>query len=98
MIGRIHPDVLLHSLVHAFRLSVRFRVMTGGEVQLHVEEFSERPEEGRDKLGAPVAGDMAGDSVLGEDVNEEEPGEFRRVDMSVARYKNDLFGCAINND
>ena len=54
----VNPDVLFQCLVSAFGLSVAFRMVTGGEVKLHIESFSERPEEMRDELHSVVGGDV----------------------------------------
>ena len=45
LVVAVNSDVLFQCLVGAFSLSVAFRMITGGEVKLHVESFSERPEE-----------------------------------------------------
>ena len=46
-------------------------MVTGSEVKLRVQCFSERPEKSRDELGAMVRGDMLGNAVLREHVHHE---------------------------
>ena len=58
LIIAVNLDVLFQCLISAFSLSVAFRMVTGGEVKLHIESFSERPEEMRDELRSVVGGDM----------------------------------------
>ena len=43
LVVAVNLDVLFQCLVSAFSLSVTFRMVTGGEVKLHIESFSERP-------------------------------------------------------
>ena len=54
--------------------SVAFGVVAGGEVESHVERFSEGAEEVRNELRAMVGGDVRWNSVLREDVEDEELG------------------------
>ena len=58
LVVAVNPDVLFQCLISAFGLSVTFRMVTGGEVKLHIESFSERPEEMPDKLRSAVGGDV----------------------------------------
>ena len=41
MVIAVDLEVSFQSLVRAFGLSVALRVVTGGEVQFHVQDFSE---------------------------------------------------------
>jgi len=59
-------------LVSALGLSVAFRVVARGEVESHVEHFSEGAEEVGYELRATVGGDVRRNSVLREDVEDEE--------------------------
>ena len=59
-------EVLFEGLVSSFGLAIGLRVVSGGEVELHVEERAERPEELRRKFGTTVAGYMERDTVFGE--------------------------------
>ena len=45
LVVAVNLDVLFQCLISVFGLSVAFRMVTGGEVKLHIESFSERPEE-----------------------------------------------------
>ena len=47
-------------------------MITRSEMQLHVQSDSERVEEMRDEFGSAVGSDMVWNSVLGEDVKNEE--------------------------
>ena len=58
LIVAVNSDVLFQCLICAFSLSITFRVVSGGEMKLHIESFSERPEEVRDKLCAAIGGDV----------------------------------------
>ena len=66
--------MLLQSLVSTFSLSIPLRVVTRGEMEFHVQNFSKQTEEGQDKLQALVGGDMWGDTMLGEDMEDEQFG------------------------
>ena len=57
-------------------------MISGSEVKLHVQCFSERLEKSRDELGTMVGSDMFGDAVLGEHVHYEQ--------------SNKVFGSAMN--
>jgi hypothetical protein len=67
-------------------------------VHFHTEEFSQRPEESRDEFLAPVAGDVTRNTVFGEDVNKEKPGETSQGNMNVTGDKDNLLGGTITND
>lgn len=54
LIGAINADVLLEGLIGTFRLSVGFGMVTGGEMEFHIDGLSEGLEELGDKLGATV--------------------------------------------
>ena len=45
LVVAVNSDVLFQCLICVFGLSITFRVVSGGEMKLHVESFSERPEE-----------------------------------------------------
>lgn len=72
LVVAIYADVLLQGLVSALGLSVAFGVVAGGEVKSHVECFSEGAEEVGYELRATVGGDVRRNSVLREDVEDEE--------------------------
>ena len=58
LIIAVNLDVLFQCLISAFGLSVAFRMVTGGEVKLHIKSFSERSEEMQDELRSAVGGDV----------------------------------------
>ena len=66
-----YSEVLLKGLVESFSLSVSFRVIAQGEVNLHIQRFSEGMEKVGDKLGSAVTSNMRRDSVFGEYVDNE---------------------------
>ena len=39
LVVAVHSEVLLQGLIHLFSLTVTFGVITGGEVELHVQGF-----------------------------------------------------------
>src|ERR1700736_4463287 len=45
LVVAVNAEVLFQGLVGAFGLSVAFWVVSGSETKLHIESFSERPEE-----------------------------------------------------
>ena len=45
LVVAVDSDVLFQSLISSFGLSITFRMITGGEVKLHVESETERSEE-----------------------------------------------------
>ena len=53
-----YSEVLLKSLVESFSLSISFRVVARGEVNLHIQHLSEGLEEAGDKLGSAVTCNM----------------------------------------
>ena len=68
LVVAVGAEILFQSLVRAFGLTIAFGVISGGEDEAHVQDFSERVEEVGDKLGDLVGG---WNSMLGEDVEEE---------------------------
>ena len=72
LIVAVDLDVLFQGLVSALGLTVTFRMVPRGKVQLHVQGRAKRSEEVRDELRTPIASYMGWDSVLQEDVDDEE--------------------------
>ena len=70
-----YPEVLFQGLIGPFRLAVTLGMVSGREVQLHVQCFTEGVEETGYEFGAAVGGDMFGDSVFGEHVHNEQHGK-----------------------
>ena len=87
LIVAVNSEVLLESLVSTFRLSVGFWVVSGGEVQVHTESLAQSAEESRDELRATIGGDMRRSSMLGEDMEDEESSQLRRVNGVMGRMK-----------
>ena len=73
-------------------------MITGSEMQLHVQSNSERAEEMRNEFGSAVGSDVAWNSMLGEDVKNKELCNLLRHDHVVSRNEESLLGEMINND
>ena len=73
-------------------------MITGSEMQFHVQSDSERVEEMGNKFGSAVASDVAWNSVLGEDMNNEELCKLVRCNRVVSQNEKSLLGEMINND
>ncbi|EPS93899.1 hypothetical protein FOMPIDRAFT_1135288 [Fomitopsis schrenkii] len=69
-------------------------MITRSEVKAHVQGLSEGSEEVGHKLGAPVRRD----SVLGEDMEYKQLGEFRSGECIVCRDEDTLLGDAVHYD
>ena len=67
----IDSEVLFQSLISLFRLSITFRMVSGSEVKFHVQCGSEGLEEVGNEFRAAVGSDMAGDTMLGKDMENE---------------------------
>ena len=67
-------------------------------MQLHVQSDSKGPEEMGDKLGSMVRSNVAWNSVLGEDVKNEELCKLLRHDCIMSQNEGSLLGETINND
>ena len=74
LVVTVNLEVLFESLVSMLGLAVAFGVVTRGEVSLHVKCLTECPEEGGHELRATVRCDMGGNSMFGEDMDDEEFG------------------------
>ena len=66
-----YSEVLLEGLIESFSLSVSFQVIARGEVNLHIQRFSEGAEKAGNKLGSAVTSNMRRDSMFGEYVDNE---------------------------
>jgi hypothetical protein len=71
LVTAIHAEILFKGLVETFGLSVSFWVVTGGVVNLHVQGLAQKMEEVKDEFGALITGDMCGNSMFGEDMDDE---------------------------
>jgi hypothetical protein len=65
-------------------------MVSGCEVELHVEKLAKGTEETGHKLRSAIAGGMGRYSVLGEDVNNKEKGKVSSRDSVNCRYKDPL--------
>ena len=72
LVVAVDPKVLLECLVGTLGLTISLGVITGGEMQAHVQSFTKRSEEVGYKLRALIGGDVGGDSMFGEDMEEEQ--------------------------
>jgi hypothetical protein len=71
LVTAIHVEILFEGLVETFGLSISFQVVAEGVVNLHVQGLAQTTEEVRDEFRAPITGDMCGNSVFGEDMDDE---------------------------
>ena len=92
MIVGENPDVLFQGLVDMFCLSVAFWVVTGSEMEFHVQGFSERSKEVRDKLGPVIRCNMGRNTVFGKYMDNEELGQLSGSDGVVCGDENALLG------
>src|SRR5882724_6870497 len=77
LVVTIDSEVLFQSLISSFGLSITFGVISRSEVKLHVQRSSEGPEEVGYEFCTTIGGDMARDTVLGEDMENEELCKLR---------------------
>ena len=98
LIVAINSEVLLQCLVRAFCLSISFGVMSGREMKLHVQGFSQGSEEVRNELGTTIGSDVGRYSMLGKHVKDEELGELSGGDGVVRRNKYRLFRKTVDDD
>ena len=73
-------------------------MITGSEMQFHIQSNSERAEEMRDEFRSTVGSDMAWNSVLGEDVKNKELCKLLRCDRVMSWNEESLLGEMINNN
>ncbi|KXN88025.1 hypothetical protein AN958_07408, partial [Leucoagaricus sp. SymC.cos] len=97
LIVTIDSEILLQSLVSTFCLTVTFRVITGGKMQLHIQCFTKRSEEVRNKLRASVRGNMSGDSMLRKDMENEQAGQIGGSNGVMSRDENTLLRKSVND-
>ena len=73
-------------------------MITGSEMQFHVQSDSERAEEMGNDFGSAVGSDMAWNSMLGEDVKNKELCKLLRCNRIMSWNEKSLLGETINND
>ena len=66
-----YPEVLFQGLISPFSLTVTFRMVSGGEMELHIKCFSERTEKPGDELRIMVGGHVFGNTMFREDMHDE---------------------------
>ena len=72
LVVTVDVEVLLEGLVGMLCLPIPLRVVSRGEVELHVEGFTKRAEEVGDEFWTSIGGGMSRYSVFGEDVGDKE--------------------------
>lgn len=96
MIIAIDSEILFQCLVGSFRLTVTFGMISGSEVEFHVQSFSERLEEVGHEFRTSVGGNVRRDSMFGKDVEDEELSELSRSDSIVSRDEYSLLGKSVH--
>jgi len=91
LVVAVATEVLLEGMIDAFGLAVAFWMVTGSEVELHVEGFSKTTEEMGDEFGASVGSDVEWDSVLGKDIHYKKVCELDCHEGIVGWYEDILF-------
>ena len=87
-----YPQVLFQGLIGPLGLSVIFRVVSRGEVELHVKCFSEGAEKSGNKLETSVRGYMFGNAMLREDMHDEYGCKVFGRTVNCSQDENALFG------
>ena len=77
--------VLLEDLVHPFRLTVGFGVVSRGKVGLDAKQLTQRPPETGDEMFPMVGDDVRRGPMLGEDMHQEEHSEILSIDIPMGR-------------
>ena len=73
-------------------------MITGSEMQLHIQSNFERAEEMGNEFRSTIGSDVAWNSVLGEDMKDEELCKLLRHDHVMSQNEESLLGEVINND
>ena len=73
-------------------------MISGSEMQLHVQCDSEWVEEMGNEFGSVIGSNVAWDSVLGEDMKNKELCKLLRRNHVVSRNEESLLGETINDD
>ena len=74
LVGTEDSEDLFEGLVDSLSLSVSFRVVSGGKVEVHVQSFPQGAEEDRHELGAAVGSNVSRYTVFREDVSNDSCG------------------------
>ena len=75
-----------------FCLSVPFWMVTGSEMEFHVQGFAKRSKEVRDKLGAAIRHNMGRNTVFGKYMDNEELSQLSGSDGAMCGDENALLG------
>ena len=81
-----------------FSLSITFGMIVRSEMQFHIQSDSERVEKMSNEFRSTIGSDVAWNSVLGEDMKNEELCKLLRHDRVVSWDEESLLGELINND
>ena len=73
-------------------------MITGSEMQLHVQSDSKRVEEMGNEFRPVIGSDVAWNFMLGEDMKNEELCKLLRCDQIMSQNEKSLPGETINND
>ena len=98
LVGAEDSEDLFEGLVNSLGLSVGFRVVSGGEVEIHVQSFPQGAEEDGHELGAAVGSNMSRYTVFREDVSNEELSQAGGIHGVCGRDEDALLGESVNND
>ena len=98
LIGAEDSEDLFEGLVDSLSLSVGFWVISGGEVEIHVQSFPQGTEEDGHELGATVGSNVSRYTMFREDVSNEEFGQAGGVHGICGRDEDALLGESVNND
>ena len=79
------PEVLLEDLVHLFRLTVSFGVVSRGEVGLDAKQLTQGPPETGDEMFAAVRDNVQQGPMLGEDMHQKEHSEILGINILMGR-------------
>lgn len=94
----VYTEILFQGLISAFCLTISFWVVSGGEVEFHVQCLSERPEEVGDEFGTSVTSNVRRNSMLRKDMKDKEVREFRSINSIVCRDEDTLLRKSVNNN
>ena len=79
------PEVLLEDLVHPFRLTVGFGVVSRGEVGLDAKQLTQGPPETGDEMFSTVGDNVQRGPMLGEDMHQKEHSEILGINIPMGR-------------
>ena len=98
LVGAEGVEDLFKGLVDTFCLPIGFQVVSGSEVEIHIQCFSKRAEEDGDKLGTAVGGDVCWNTMFGEYIPDEELCKGCGIYGVRSGDKYGLFGQPVDNN